>query len=224
MTTPRSAIAVLGRSRYRIEALAVSISVHTEQDIFASTEPESAILSESSTVLIEVGVNVESAIQLVRHTTARRPDIAVVVLGFEESEDIIAKLAEAGASGYVSANASFEEMLSIVHTARKGEFACTPDVTYVLFSRLAELARIEAIKYLQTSRLTIRERQVLALLTQGLSNKEIGDSLGISAVTVKNHVHHLLTKIGARDRRVAARLESAPFSHSSERRTHSDSD
>ncbi len=97
-------------------------------------------------------------------------------------------------------------MLSIVHAARKGEFACTSDVTYGLFSRLAELAQSESIKCLQTSRLTIRQRQVLALLTQGLSNKEIGDSLGVSAVTIKNHVHHLLTKIGARDRRVAARL------------------
>ena len=218
MTAPRSVITVLGPGRYRTEALALSISAHTEQDIFALTEPESDILSESSTVLIEVGANVESAIQLVRHTTARRPDVSVVVLGLEESEDIIAKLAEAGASGYVSANASFEEMLSIVHTARKGEFACTPDITYVLFSRLAELARGEVVRDLQTSRLTIRERQVLALLTQGLSNREIGDSLSISAVTVKNHVHHLLTKIGARDRRVAARLESAPVSHCAERR------
>jgi two-component system nitrate/nitrite response regulator NarL len=217
MTTPRSVITVLGPGRYRTEALALSISAHTEQDILALTNPESEIFSESSTVLIEVGVHVESAIQLVRDTKVRRPGVAVVVLGLAESEDVIARLAEAGASGYVSANASFEEMLSIVHTARKGEFACTPDVTYVLFSRLAELARSETMRDLQTPTLTIRERQVLALLTQGLSNKKIGDSLGISAITVKNHVHHLLTKIGARDRRVAARLESAPASHSAER-------
>jgi DNA-binding NarL/FixJ family response regulator len=218
MTTPHSVITVLGRSRYRIEALALSISAHTERDIFALTEPGSDILSESSTVLIDIGVNVESAIQLIHDTVTRRPDVAVVVLGLAEPEDTIARLAEAGASGYVSANASFEEMLSIVHTARKGEFACTPDVTYFLFSRLAELARSEAIKDPQASRLTIRERQILGLLTQGLSNREIGDSLRISAVTVKNHVHHLLTKIGAPDRRVAARLKSAPVSHLAERR------
>jgi two-component system, NarL family, nitrate/nitrite response regulator NarL len=145
---------------------------------------------------------------LIRHTAARRPDAPIIVLGSVESEENIAKLAKAGASGYVPANASFHEMLSIVLTARKGEFACTPDVTYVLFARLAELAQDHATmeKTAPISALTIRERQVLALLGKGANNKEIADALSISVITVKNHVHHILTKMGIRDRRVAARL------------------
>lgn len=210
-TAPRPAIAVLAESRYRAEALALSMSAHTEQDIFPVTELESSVLARSSTVLVEVGMNFESAIKLIRHASAGCPDATVVVLGSGESEERIAKFAEAGASGYVPANASFKEMLSIVHSARKGEFACTPDITYVLFSRLAELAQSQELMCSQASGLTIRQRQVMELLAQGLSNKEIGDCLCISAVTAKNHVHHLLTKIGVRDRRVAARLPRVPL-------------
>ena len=58
----RSAIAVLGPSRYRIEALALSMSAHTEHHIFAMTEPQLSILEGSSTILIDPGMNVESAI------------------------------------------------------------------------------------------------------------------------------------------------------------------
>jgi DNA-binding NarL/FixJ family response regulator len=205
-TASPSIITVLAASVFRAEALALSISRSIQQEVAFVTEPWSRACVLSSKVIVEVDTNIDATLDLIRHATSQRSDAAVVVLGFLESEEQIAQLAEAGANGYVPAHASFQEMLSVVQSARKGEFACTTDVTYVLFSRLAELARNQETNCFQTSGLTIRERQVLELLAEGLSNKEISNSLCISEVTVKNHVHRLLGKVGVRDRRVAARL------------------
>src|SRR5438876_2507305 len=144
-TASHPAIAVLASSRYRAEAIAFSISAHTDQNIFPLTQSESSGLSNFSTVLVQLDLNLESTLELVQHANTQCPDATVVVLGLAESTESIVRLAEAGASGYVPANASFAEMLSIVQSARKGEFACTSDVTYALFSRLAELARSEDI-------------------------------------------------------------------------------
>jgi len=207
MATPsRPTIAVLATSRYRAEALALSISAHSQHDACPLTQAESSVLACCSTILIELGVNMESVLKLVRDTTVQYPDATVLVLGFVESEEGVVKLAEAGASGYIPADASFQDMLSIIQSARQGEFACTPHVTYALFSRLAELARNQEMDFLLDSGVTTREQQILELLTQDLSNKEIADRLCVSENTVKNHVHNLLRKLGVSGRSVAVRL------------------
>jgi two-component system nitrate/nitrite response regulator NarL len=203
---PGPAIAVLATSKYRAEALALAISAHSKNIAFPLIQGESALPARCSTILVEFEVSLESAIQLVRDTSVQHPDATLVVLGVAESEENIVKLAEAGASGYVPANASFREMLSIVESAQKGEFACPPDITYVLFSRLARLAQNSDVSFLRPSGLTIRERQVRGLLAQRLSNKEIANRLCVSEYTVKNHVHHLLQKLGVHSRRAAAQL------------------
>jgi DNA-binding NarL/FixJ family response regulator len=202
----RPAIAVLATSRYRAEALALSISAHSEHDACPLTQAESSVLASCTKILVELDVNLESVLQLVRDTTAQYPGATVLVLGFVESEEGVLRLAEAGASGYVPADASFQDMLSIIQSARQGEFACTPEVTYALFSRLAELTRNQDVDSLLDSGITTRERQVLELLTRNLSNKEIANRLCVSPNTVKNHVHNLLRKLGVSGRSVAGRF------------------
>jgi DNA-binding NarL/FixJ family response regulator len=205
-TTSRPAIAVLATSKYRAECLALSISVHSEHDTCPLTETESSVFRRFSKILLDLDADLESVLKLVRDTTVRHPDAAVVVVGLVESEEDVMKLAEAGASGYIPANASLQDMLSIIHSARQGEFACPSDVTYSLFSRLAELARSQDVKFCQVAGITIRERQVMELVAQNLSNREIADRLCVSAYTVKNHVHHVLRKLGVRSRSAAVRL------------------
>jgi DNA-binding NarL/FixJ family response regulator len=202
------AIAVLAANKYRAEALALSISVHSELDALALTQAELAVLAYFSMVLVEVDMNLEASLKVIRSIAAHCPDATLVVLGLLESDESIVKLAEGGASGYVPANASLQEMLSIIQAARKGEFACPPDVTYALFSRLAELERCRSVNVCQASGLTGRERQVMGLLGQNLSNKEIAHRLCVSECTVKNHVHRVLRKLGVRNRNVVAQAIS----------------
>jgi DNA-binding NarL/FixJ family response regulator len=201
-TPPPPTIAVLARSKYRAEALALSISAHMPQSAFALNWSERSELDQYSTFLVDLDMNIEAALKVIRETVARRPHTTVVVLGLLESAENIVTLAEAGASGYVAAAASFEEMLSIIKTARRGEFACTPDVTFALFSYLAALAREREVDLFTALRLTTRERQVMQLMARDITNKEISQKLCVSEFTVKNHVHHLLTKLRVSSRRL----------------------
>jgi two-component system nitrate/nitrite response regulator NarL len=115
----------------------------------------------------------------------------------------VIKMAEAGVSGYVPPTASLLEIVSVVDSVRRGEFVCRPDLTYTLFSHLSQLAWSNSLRVLEQPLLTIRERRVMKLMSQRLSNREIANSLCVSQHTIKNHVHHILQKLGARDRSIA---------------------
>jgi DNA-binding NarL/FixJ family response regulator len=199
-TSANVAMAVYAPKKYRAEALALSIAAHSGHNIVALTSPDPSTIGLFSTVLIELDLNDESSLRLVRDTTGACPDTAVIVLGLMESEGNVVNLAEAGVCGFVPANASFKELLAIVQTARRGEFVCPPEVTYALFSRLAQLAQLQDRDFSRVTELTTREREILGLLSLHLSNKEIANRLFLSQYTVKNHVHRVLKKLGVRDR------------------------
>ena len=91
-----------------------------------------------------------------------------------------------------------------------GEAFCSPKVTGLLFTRLAESARErERLQALGLTYLTRREREIIALIEEGLSNKEIAVRLQIEIQTVKNHVHNVLDKLQITSRREAAQYVRA---------------
>jgi DNA-binding NarL/FixJ family response regulator len=123
----------------------------------------------------------------------------------DDSSDIVA-CAEAGMVGYVSRDGSTDEVVAAVHGALRGELHCAPHVAATLFRRLAALAPGAAADVDRDAVLTPREREIVALIDQGLSNKTIGGRLRIGTPTVKNHVHHILEKLKVRRRGEAAAL------------------
>jgi two-component system, NarL family, nitrate/nitrite response regulator NarL len=202
-TDPALRIAVFNLVQYRAESLALALAQHSDHEVIAVTQADAAMLAGFKTIVIDVDAQVEPALELVRAIIAKQPDADVILIGLLESNDNVIKMAEAGASGYVPPAASFLEIVSVLDSVRRGEFVCRPDLTYILFSRLSHLARSNSAAVLQQPRLTIRERRVMELMSQRLSNKEIASSLCVSQHTVKNHVHHILQKLGARNRRIA---------------------
>src|SRR5262249_43038538 len=109
----------------------------------------------------------------------------------EVAADII-ECAEAGAAGYVSADASIDDVRMAIEGIARSELACSPRIAAQLFGRISE--RVDRWP-VEARTLTSRERQVLDCLRQGQSNKEIAQTLNIAEPTVKNHVHHLLEKL-----------------------------
>lgn len=196
-------VAVFSRSLYRSEALSQKILERTGYRTTAVAEPDLAILAAFGTVLIELDTTFGAALELIRAITARRPQTKVVLLGLEESEEAVLKLAEAGASGYATAATSLEGLAAVVRSVQNSEFTCPPKITYALYTHLARLSGAN-----RTLRrwpvLTAREQRVLDLLSQSLSNKEIAASLCISEYTAKNHVHRILKKLGWSSRNLAA--------------------
>jgi DNA-binding NarL/FixJ family response regulator len=137
------------------------------------------------------------------------PSSKIVAFAVADVDDDIIACAEAGVSGYVSRTGSIEEIVSAVHGAVRGELHCTPQTSALLFSRMAlQPAKRGPVAGLEV--LTQREREIVALLEQGLSNKEIARSLRIGYATVKNHVHSILGKLQVRRRgEAAARIRRA---------------
>ena len=144
------------------------------------------------------------------HATARAmratlPQASIVAVAVPESERYVVRCAEAGICAYVPRDASLDELLAAVLRAANGEAVCSPRIAGGLFRRIAALSLQDACAAAGPSTpLTSRESQVMELIADGLSNQQIAHCLCIEIATVKNHVHSILEKLGARSRTEAA--------------------
>jgi two-component system nitrate/nitrite response regulator NarL len=111
--------------------------------------------------------------------------------------------AEIGVAGFVTCESSLDELLRSVEAACRHELICTPAVAAALLRRLATVAHDQRST---PSVLTRREQEILALLGEGLTNKQIADRLYIALPTVRNHVHNILGKLNLHRRAEAAAL------------------
>jgi two-component system nitrate/nitrite response regulator NarL len=136
----------------------------------------------------------------------------IVVLGVAEPELEIMGYAEAGVAGYVSREASLEMLAGAIESAVRGDLQCSPSMAGSMLRHIAALAGGAAGP--APDGLTAREREILRLIDQGRSNKEIAKHLGIEVATVKNHVHNLLEKLHVHRRaEAAARVRNRPVRH-----------
>lgn len=114
--------------------------------------------------------------------------------------------AEAGVSGFVSRNGSIHDVVTAVHCAVRNELVCSPRIAALLFSRVAAAGSKRLVDR-DNDALIRREHEIVSLIMQGLSNKEISRQLRIQNATVKNHIHNILSKLQVRRRgEVAARI------------------
>lgn len=124
--------------------------------------------------------------------------IAVGVTGVDESM----AWAEAGVSGFVERRDSVQELTAVLASAMRGELVCSPELGTALLRRIQELSGERPDD--QLARLTSREREILALIGEGLSNAAIAERTGLRLPTVKNHVRSLMGKLQVRTRSAAA--------------------
>jgi two-component system, NarL family, nitrate/nitrite response regulator NarL len=129
----------------------------------------------------------------------------IVALGMAENEAEVLSCAQIGIAGYVTREASIDDMVDAVEATARGEVHCSPKIAGSLFRRIAALST-ERANGSTPNALTGRESQILRLLQQGMSNKMISRSLGIELATVKNHVHSILAKLGIHRRTEAISL------------------
>ncbi|HEY2031751.1 MAG TPA: response regulator transcription factor [Myxococcales bacterium] len=136
----------------------------------------------------------------VRGAAAAAPGCRVVVLGVSEENEVI-DCAEAGVAGYLSAETSARDLADGLHTLQHGSFLCPAATAEILLRKLAAPKPVQSQS--GEAHLTARETDILRLVDRGLSNKEIASQLCICLPTVKNHVHHILEKLGVARRSAA---------------------
>lgn len=158
-------------------------------------------------VLMDLRMPGVGGVEATRRIKAAQPEVRVIVLTtFEEDEEVFAAL-RAGAVGYLLKASPSEKLCEAIRLAARGESLLEPSVAAKLvaeFTRLAGRAPAETKPVELIEPLSLREREVLRFLAQGLSNKEIGQRLSIAEGTVKNHMSQVLGKLGVLDRTQAA--------------------
>jgi DNA-binding NarL/FixJ family response regulator len=155
--------------------------------------------------VVVIDMATPESLAAVRELHRSAPGVCVVALGVTELEDDVLRCAEAGAAGYVTREASLEDLLAAIKDAARGELQCSPRIAGRLLRRLAALAADRPWTP-SVARLTAREWDIVRLIEANLSNKQIADRLGIEVATVKNHVHNLLEKLNVHRRTDVRRL------------------
>jgi two-component system, NarL family, response regulator LiaR len=146
-----------------------------------------------------------SAMREIRRRSRGHAPRVIVLTSFLDDDRLLPAL-EAGAAGYLLKNSQPAELARAVRAAQAGEAIIDPTAAARLVDALSDRDRPRTAGDSSLGQLTGRERDVLALIAQGRSNKRIAFELGISEKTVKTHVGHVLAKLGVTDRTQAALL------------------
>jgi DNA-binding NarL/FixJ family response regulator len=126
--------------------------------------------------------------------------VRVVVLTTFELDEYVFEAMRAGASGFLVKHTEPAELVRAVRVVAEGEALLSPSVTRRLVSEFAARTKRPSGPSAALAELTAREREVMALVAEGLTNAEIGERLFMSPATARTHVSRILTKLGARDR------------------------
>jgi DNA-binding NarL/FixJ family response regulator len=183
------------------------------EEALAMVERLSATRTAPDVVLMDVRMPRLDGIAATRAIIERWPEIRVVILTTFDERELIQAGLQAGALGYVLKDITAEQLAMTIRVVAQGQVLLHPDVAHKVLASLSS-APIEPamiapatpafIGGSDVAQLTEREREILALLARGASNREISEALYIAGGTVKNHLSNILGKLGVRDRTQAA--------------------
>jgi DNA-binding NarL/FixJ family response regulator len=151
-------------------------------------------------ILMDVRMPDRDGISATREVLAALPSTKVAILTTFEEDDYIFGALNAGASGFLLKRTKPEELIAAIHTLANGEALLSPSVTRRVIERMAGHPVADPVVRRRLDELTPREREVLELIAQGLSNAEIAAALVVEESTVKTHVKRILMKLHLRDR------------------------
>ncbi len=198
-------VLVVADIRLYREGLVYALGNRGELEVVGTAQSgDSSALAELQPDVVLVDVATADGLATVHSVVGTVPGAKVVALASPGSDADVIALAEAGAVGYVPRDATLADLETVIMTVARGEALVPPRIAASLFRRLANLAADRS--RLETDvHLTSREEEIVELIDEGLSNKEIAQRLSIAVSTVKNHVHSILDKlqVGRRGEAVA---------------------
>ena len=209
---PRSKrIRLLVIEDHRMLRDAIAKMLRAEPDLQVTAAPgdetavQQALEAKLDVILLNAGRGDHDSARLVASMKRASPEARVIVTDLIPERADICELVRAGASGFLLKDATLDDFVTTIRTVARGERVLPAPLTATLFAHIAERAvsRSEPVMA-QAAKVTKREREMLDLIAEGLSNKAIAQRLSIATNTVKGHVHHLLEKLALRTRLQAA--------------------
>jgi len=203
-------VAIVDDSRLVREALAAMLSRLPDLQVVASGAVDAAFIDETKpdVLLLDVGLGDEDSLRVATSLAKRSPGTKVIVMDLIPMSDDIVQFVNAGVSGFVLKDATFDEFVATIRSVAAGGKVLPSRMTESLFSQIAKAADAQGHEHvLEDVRMTRREREVIELIGEGLSNKEIAQRLNIAAHTVKSHVRNVMEKLA-----LHTRLQIAAYS------------
>ncbi len=154
-------------------------------------------------ILMDLQMPELNGIEATERITAQLPDTKILAVTTFHSEDYVIPALKAGASGYIVKDSEPEDIISAIRSVSEGNSVLSPSIARLLVDNLAEepaQPTVNSAILADWEDLTERERDVVKLLCDGFSNREIAAELFLSEPTIKTHVAHIASKVGARDR------------------------
>lgn len=164
-------------------------------------------------ILLDMGLPQQNSLQLVKRINKDFPKLKIIVMDLIPSQSDILNFVQAGVLGFILKDASVGDFLKTIRSVARGTKVLPPHLTGSLFTQIVEHAinGSKKPKISDSVRMTKREKQIIELIADGLSNKEIAQQLHLSVYTIKSHVHNILEKLA-----LHTRVQIAKYSHVSD--------
>ena len=204
-------VAIIDDNRLVREALTSMLNKLEGMRAVAFPVADSAFLAaeEPDVLLLDVGLRDQDSLRVAASLKKELPDAMIIVMDLIPVNEEIVEFVNAGVSGFVLKDATFDEFVATIRSVAAGEKVLPPRMTESLFSQIAMQAEGRGGEHvLDDVRMTRREREVIDLIGEGLSNKEIAQRLNIATHTVKSHVRNVMEKLA-----LHTRLQIAAYSH-----------
>ena len=163
-------------------------------------------------VLLDLGLRSQNSLHVVEIVRKEFHQAKIIIMDLAPVQADILQYVKAGANGFILKDASLDDLLMTIRTVSKGATVLPPLLVDSLFSQIIDYAMGNSkLKIMEAVRMTKREREVIGLLSDGLSNKEIAQKIHVSTYTVKSHIHNIMEKLA-----LHTRLEVANYSYTGE--------
>lgn len=150
-------------------------------------------------ILMDINMPGTNGIEATRVIKRELPGVGIIALTIHEEEEYVLELVRAGVSGYVLKDINPAKLIETIKTVAQGHSIIDPSITSKIFGEISRLGKYRRSRE-DWETLTDREMDVLKLMAQGCSNKEIANNLSISEKTVKNHITNIFRKLEVDDR------------------------
>lgn len=207
-------VVVIDDNRVLREALATMLDGLADMHAIASADADFASVNAAKphVLLLDVGLRDHDSLRVASMLTKDHPDAKIIVMDLFPVHEEIREFVNAGVAGFVLKDASFDEFVATIRSVAGGKKVLPPQMAESLFSQIAKAADgPDDARTLDDVRMTRREREVIELIGEGLSNKEIAKRLNIASHTVKSHVRNVMEKLA-----LHSRLQIAAYSHRQE--------
>lgn len=207
-------VAIIEDNRLLRETLAAMLGRLPDVRVVATAVADMSLLAavKPQVLLLDVGLGEHDSLAVAAEFVRAHPDGKVIVMDLIPMHDDIAAFVGAGVSGFVLKDATIDEFVTTIRSVAAGEKVLPPRLTESLFSHIAKDGGGPASAQLhEDARLTRREREVIDLIGEGLSNKEIAHHLNVATYTVKSHVRNVMEKLALHTRlQIAAYTRREP--------------